>query len=487
MNRPEDRHPPTERSSPEGGYRLIPVREIAAVWFLHRAERLRFADIRAYLACHEAVARRCVIRSGKAPRFTPHEIGALTGGSMARVRTALARLEGAGVLSFSERSIEFAREGGAVDLQPTQFEQFLERFPNHDRLLPLPRRSLRLLCGGARPSLAATLVGHLVWGLYRVGQGGFRNVGRVRSSWISETFGVDEGQVAEARAQLIEMGWLIREEENQAEPNRFGAKFRINLSWKRGVPNLTVATEPRPVASGAEVPSDGLAPGELDKEPPTGTCGEQKPASGGPAGIKISETKTDREGDASGGESHNPKAAQLAAEPTLRNVVPEDLRQTNRLLELHSQAVDAGLIGPSESERLKFVAAAEHAWTVGSSNPSGLFSRLVRSKLWHYLTQDDEDAANRRLKAFLFGGPPSVNVPLAAIPGAALRGGQGAIRPGLSEDARFVRDVTNDLRKKGVPETSVWRLVNRERPDWSRERWDEARLELGRGFDERNQ
>ena len=50
--------------------------------------------------------------------------------------------------------------------------------------------------------------------------------------------------------------------------------------------------------------------------------------------------------------------------------------------------------------------------------------------------------------------------------------------PGLSDDARFVRDVTNQLRQRGIPESSVWRLVNRERPEWTRERWDAARAEL---------
>ena len=50
--------------------------------------------------------------------------------------------------------------------------------------------------------------------------------------------------------------------------------------------------------------------------------------------------------------------------------------------------------------------------------------------------------------------------------------------PVLSDDARFVRDLTNQLRGHGIPESSVWRLVNRERPEWTRERWDQAQAEL---------
>ena len=50
--------------------------------------------------------------------------------------------------------------------------------------------------------------------------------------------------------------------------------------------------------------------------------------------------------------------------------------------------------------------------------------------------------------------------------------------PGLSDDARLVRDLSNLLRQRGIPESNVWRLVNRERPEWTRERWDMALAEL---------
>jgi hypothetical protein len=60
--------------------------------------------------------------------------------------------------------------------------------------------------------------------------------------------------------------------------------------------------------------------------------------------------------------------------PTLRNVRIEDLKDTGRLLDLHRQAIDRKLIGASESDRLEFVAAAEHALAVGNGNPPGLFA-----------------------------------------------------------------------------------------------------------------
>ena len=41
--------------------------------------------------------------------------------------------------------------------------------PNHRRLVPVPRRILRLLAGGCRPALIATILGHLIRCLYLKG------------------------------------------------------------------------------------------------------------------------------------------------------------------------------------------------------------------------------------------------------------------------------------------------------------------------------
>ena len=41
-----------------------------------------------------------------------------------------------------------------------------------------------------------------------------------------------------------------------------------------------------------------------------------------------------------------------------------------------------------------------------------------------------------------------------------------------------MRDITNVLRQRGIAESSAWRLVNRERPEWTRQRWDAAQAEL---------
>ena len=87
-----------------------------------------------------------------------------------------------------------------------------------------------------------------------------------------------------------------------------------------------------------------------------------------------------------------------ADRPTLRDVKPGDIHDPARLLDLHAQAIAAGYVSSSEADRLNFFAAANHARVIGSRNPPGLFVRIVRSGLWNFLTQDDEDVARVQLQ-----------------------------------------------------------------------------------------
>ena len=90
--------------------------------------------------------------------------------------------------------------------------------------------------------------------------------------------------------------------------------------------------------------------------------------------------------------------------PTLRHILVQDLRNTERLLQLYKQAVTAGLISHSEADRLNFVALAHHVLSYRPENPGGLFTQLLRKRHFDYITQDDEDAAQRRLTRVLYGG-----------------------------------------------------------------------------------
>ena len=120
-------------------------------------------------------------------------------------------------------------------------------------------------------------------------------------------------------------------------------------------------------------------------------------------------------------------AAADPGKPDLRNVVPEDLTDTGRLLDLYDQAVGEGLVTRSEWDRLRFVAAAEHARIIGTRNPCGLFVRLVRGGLLHFATHDDETAASARIRQHLYGSaPPGRRAEQGMVmpPGAGALGGR---------------------------------------------------------------
>jgi len=81
-----------------------------------------------------------------------------------------------------------------------------------------------------------------------------------------------------------------------------------------------------------------------------------------------------------------------------------DLKDTERLLALYAQSVRAKLIGLSEAERWTFVGLAQHVLAYRPENAGGLFRQLLTRHYFHFVTQEDEDAAQQRLKQHLYAG-----------------------------------------------------------------------------------
>jgi len=102
---------------------------------------------------------------------------------------------------------------------------------------------------------------------------------------------------------------------------------------------------------------------------------------------------------------------------------------------------------------------------VGSTNPCGLFATLLRRRCWHFVTDSDEDAAQARLKYYLYGlsARPALPPPSPC--------------PALSHDAAIVRYVQTHLVRAGW-QGDAFGLVSREDASWSRERWENAVREL---------
>jgi hypothetical protein len=124
----------------------------------------------------------------------------------------------------------------------------------------------------------------------------------------------------------------------------------------------------------------------------------------------------------------------------------------------------------SEADRLRFVAADEHALAIGRANPPRLFIHLIRGRLWRYLTQGDEDRPNGRIRAFARGPEP----PRAA----GLEVGRTRGRS-PSADAVVVREVRAEMIRRGIFRDPFGEFA-RLNPGWTRERWDPAMAELER-------
>jgi hypothetical protein len=478
---PQEESVPVDK--PKGGYQLIPAVQLALVWWCYREKLIRLVDLRVWFAAWEMRARRCRRPAPLPGRFGLEELERLTGLSARRLADALRRLEAARLLGWSESAVEFPALPATIPLPDrAAFARFLNRIPNYGRRVPVPRRTLRLLAGGARPVLIATILGHLVRCLY-LRQGKCSARGRVKASWIADTFGVGLRRVKEARRQLIAMGWLIPLAADQWALNRWGAHVRINLDWSHldGVEDRPDApAQHAELAPPASVSGPEPAPPESDDKPLKGYK-NQEPAQGGPSGVFTIEGAEKTQQPA---ETRQPVAtpelplpAALAthaetpqgAKADLRHVLPGDLRDTGRLLELYMQAVSLGLAAASEWGRLRFVAVAEHARVIGTKNPCGLFVRLVRGGLWHFATGNDEETASVRIRRHLHEELPQHRI--EKIP-------SGGLGRELSDDARLVQAVREGAartRLKGDP----FPLLKREKPEWTRERWDRALAELG--------
>lgn len=424
-------------SSIAGGFVLVPIASLLACWRACQSRPLGIGDFRAWLACREMKARRCVLEEGRPSAFTFAELARISGVSRKRAGASVSRLADAGLLVWSEPAIGFP--------DPPTWGLDLEDTIGRGRgAVAIPRRMLRFLAAGGRPALIATALGVLLRCLSRRRRG-FEGRGMVKASWIARAFGVDLRRVKAARLELIALGWIEPEASDQWALNRWGRAYRIRLDWDRDGSGGRCLPPP------AAVEGPPLPPPESDQEPFQEEIRNQEPASGEPTGVVL-------EGS---GDGRRP-----LPEPTLGDVRPEDLKDTERLFELHGQAIKRKFIGSSEADRLRFVAAAEHALAVGKANPPGLFAYLVFGGCWRYLTGADEDRANARIKAYLRGSaPPSV---AKASPS----------RPPLSEDARLVLKVRSAMaaaRYRGDP----FPQVRRHDPSWTRNRWEAALSELG--------
>lgn len=347
---------------PAGGYVAIPALELLRAWEAYRREIIGLRDLRAWLACHELVARRTAARRAHRrvaqASYTQQELHALVGGvGGEHVRRSIQALTRAGLLEWSTAVVRFPTE--SLREPEPELDRLVALVRNARRAVPVPRRVLRHLARDGSRSTIATMLGHLFRCAYR------RRLacswrGRCSSAWVAELSGVDERSIKRARVELAARGWLRHDAASRTRP------------WLAEVWEIGTGPERSEMSPEHELSTSGLSPARKNREL-LRNSGYQEPV----LGFRESATR-----DA----------------PDLRNIRREDLGSRERLEALWRQAVAAGCTGRSEMDRLVFFGMAMRAVRVGVRNPPALFASLVRRRASAMVSFDDEERARSWLR-----------------------------------------------------------------------------------------
>lgn len=435
-----------QTGKPVGGFAFIPASELVRAWDCYDTGQVELRDLRVWFAAHEQLARRTVsqLDEERLPHFTEIELRRMVGGKP--VRASLRRLEASKLLTWSKSSLRFPNATKARhDALPGLCER-LSRIKNQARLVPVPRTWIRLMAQTGTSAVIAVFVGLMLQGLY-YRDGECVAWGRVKSSWMARLFGLDLRNIKRARRHLCELGILADVPDEHWKRQRWGGAFSLNLQWSRPQGYVVPSLPPRPPEKTPALPppvSDRNLPSEIKN---------QNLGSARPAGVSNlgREEKTKSE---------------IIAAPTWRHVERCDLVNTTRLLDLFDQAAKKGDVSHSEHGRLLFITAAEHALCRGTLNAPGLFVHLVRKKLWHYCTQEDEDAARNRIKREVFGLRPER--PVAPKP----------VKPKvitLSHEQKLAQAIARVCDQKRLTPMLVIRSM---KLDWTLERFHQLQEEL---------
>jgi len=363
---------------PAGGFVFIRAEDILKVWHSFQLGRIQLYDVRVWLSCHELVARRCCMNHKLKPSYRTEELyRVLNAGSPKRIRQSLSRLEAASLLHWKTESINL-RTGDFPLEKPQEYawQEKLNLVQNWRRKVPVPRRVIRYLAASRRKVLIAVLLGHLLRCVY------YRNEkcvsgGRCKASWIAEVFGVDVRNVKAVRKEVIDQGWLRPLSSSQMSLNRWGKAVIVNLNHSFRSMGPQAQSPPR--LSSSRSKSSPL----YNNRKLSTRFGNHKLLQSRKPGAQMGEKKK--------------------KQPYLKRLLPDDLQNPARLNALYGQATETGILPAIPATRLQWFAAAERALERGTRNPCGLFVSIFQKKLWHHITDTQEDAARVKLAKLDYG------------------------------------------------------------------------------------
>ena len=447
-----------------GGFRQIKVVHLAMAWWLHASGHMTRRQLRLYFAAHELAERRRhtnPVTGPERPLYTLDEIKHLVGGRGSvradrDLRADLKALAALGLVIVTRHRITFATSPEQLKIEDLSgFWAMMENIAYRARTVPVPRRMIRALAAGFSRGVTAVIIATLIRSLFWYKpdgeeQGGYRVDGRTKKTWIADTFGLSVRAVASARAHLVELGWLIPLDAPTWLINRYGAHHAIDPTWK---PMRDGESAPLEAANDA----GSAPPDQTDRSSLREDFDTRRPAPlrAGPTGVSKARMGKTRSVQRRSQAPTKPGAV------SIRNIRPEDLGNTNRLLELHRQATAASLCSGSEAGRLDFIALAERA-RARAERPEAMFFWLLSRRKYDFITQADEDAAARRLREHRNGRR-----------GSREEEGRGAPREAwlLCDDDRFVLACLRIARERRQEPHQLARQAK----GWTIEQWETAR------------
>ncbi|MEE9149287.1 MAG: hypothetical protein V3U27_18040, partial [Candidatus Tectomicrobia bacterium] len=301
---------------------------------------------------------------------------------------ALQELEAANLLRISDTEIWFAASLDDIKNEQVKtratvmFDQLHEN--NRDKRMKFPKRLLRLIIRcGQQVVRVATMLGLLLRIMLVKRYNDYR--GCVKAEWIASLFGVSRHRVNTERAKLIKEGIFRRLPSPQWVKNKYGEW--VVLGGGEAEPTA-------PVENSAEA-SEKLEPPPPENLPKVGAPDlNQIPSSSEEVlrNQEIAPSDPPREGKTGASQQH------LPTQPTWNNITLEDLRDDVRSERLREEAIQRGHLKDTEPDQINFFAGIAHALRVAKSNACGLLRTIVEKGLWHVISQADEYNGIRRIR-----------------------------------------------------------------------------------------
>ena len=377
----------------ERGYKTLSVVQLINIFVVVVFDLELFAAFRVlcawlYLDAKDEATRRTLKKRGEyvgQKRFpTRAELRELVGGREG-VSTLLSKLEDAGAITRAGENLVLTE----TPLPGTR--PFLELICGVDRegelkrsatrAVPIPHEWLRAWASPTRARIVTLL--HLFYcaaGLSFKSRRAnkVQNAARFKLSRLMDLMPVPAARVKRARRHLIRDSRITDDETYvQARLNRMGHYFEVNLNWNR---TQTIA----PLAAAVDNQDEVIPPAAKK-------CVETIPPIRDPKQAKLVRDQK-RSGVSSKRDSRR---------PNITNIQVADLYDVRRLAELFKQQT---WLVKSLANFQNFVAAAIRSRTLASDgavrDPVRAFVGIVRSRLWHHVTDAQERKAVRMVEDF---------------------------------------------------------------------------------------